>query len=97
MPNAEVAGFGTTGWLSTSQPFRPIATSLLFRYSMPRATAGCTKERYENYRAGLVSVLDPAHKSALSGQKKRRLSSLTWHTLPARPRVEIGLLGDRPW
>ena len=47
MPNAEVAGSETTGWLCTSQPFRPKAMSRLCRYSMPRASAVCTKERNE--------------------------------------------------
>jgi hypothetical protein len=96
MPNVEVAGSGTTGWLCTIQPLSANGTSGLFRYSMPGASAGCTKERYENYTAGLVSVLDPAHKPALPGQKNRQVSSLAWHSLPARPSpiwdIEAGLV-----
>ena len=59
MPNVEVAGSGTTGWLCTIQPLPANDTSGLFRYSMPGASDRCTKDRCENYTAGLVSELDP--------------------------------------
>jgi hypothetical protein len=83
MPNVECAGSETTGWLCTIQPLPANGTSGLFRYSMPGASDRCTKERCENYTAGLVSELDP-HKPALCGQTNRLLSWLAWHSLPAR-------------
>ena len=59
MPNVECAGSETTGWLCTIQPLPANGTSGLFRYSMPGASDRCTKDRCENYTAGLVSELDP--------------------------------------
>src|SRR5215471_14312100 len=58
MPNVEVAGSGTAGWLCTIQPLSANGMSGLFR-SVCRAPRPDVPERYENHTAGLVSVFDP--------------------------------------
>jgi hypothetical protein len=40
------------------------------------------QRRDENSTEGFVSVVDPANKPVLSGQKNRQVSSLAWHSLP---------------
>ena len=70
MPNVEVAGSGTTGWLCTIQPLPANDTSGLCCYSMHGAATVCTRDEMKILGEGLVSVIDPAAEPALFGQNE---------------------------